>query len=148
MMPIFFQRAWQLLRPGGVFLNHGITLKAGIPYPGWTAFARRYVFPDGEVRPLVSSLRAAEAVGFEVRDVESLREHYAMTLAHWVRRLEDSRAQATQATDEATYRVFRLYLAGARQGFLHGTYNLHQTLLAKPENGASGLPLTRSDWYR
>jgi cyclopropane-fatty-acyl-phospholipid synthase len=147
MLPTFFRCAWQVLRPGGVFLNQAITLKAGITYPRWTTFARRYVFPDGEIRPLTSTLRAAELAGFEVRDVESLREHYALTLQRWLHRLEARHLEARQATDEVTYRVFRLYLAGARHAFEAGTYNLHQTLLAKPDHGISGLPLTRAAWY-
>jgi len=147
MLPTFFGTAWRLLRPGGVFLNHGITLRASTGYPRWTKFARRYVFPDGEVRPVGSTVRAAEAVGFEVRDVESLREHYALTLQQWINRLEARHEEVSRATSEATYRVFRLYMAGAKFGYLAGAYNLHQTLLAKPDQGVTGLPLTRADWY-
>jgi cyclopropane-fatty-acyl-phospholipid synthase len=150
MMPTFFRQAWRLLRPGGVFLNHGITLKADTPFPRWTAFARRYVFPDGELRPITPTLRDSEKAGFEIRDVESLREHYALTLQHWLQRLEAHHDEACRLTDEATYRTFRLYLAGAMNGFQSGVYNLYQTLLAKPDQGAgrpSQLPLTRADWY-
>ena len=147
MMPVFFREAYRLLKPGGVFLNHLITLKANTPFPRWTNFARKYVFPDGELRPLTVSLREAENAGFEVRDVESLREHYALTLEHWLRRLEARHEEVNRASDETTFRVFRLYLAGARMGFVNGVYNIHQELLAKPDGGKSGLPLMRSDWY-
>jgi cyclopropane-fatty-acyl-phospholipid synthase len=147
MMPGFYRAAWRLLKPGGAFLNHHITRRADAPPPRWAKFVRKYVFPDGELRPVSVSLREAERAGFEVRDVESLREHYALTLGLWVRRLEARRAEAVAATSEGTYRVFRLYLAGARQAFLTGAYNLHQSLLVKPTGGPSGLPLTRADWY-
>ena len=147
MMPVFFREAYRLLKPGGVFLNHLITLKANTPFPKWTNFARKYVFPDGELRPVTVSLREAENAGFEVRDVESLREHYALTLEHWLRRLEARHEEVNRASDETTFRVFRLYLAGARMGFVNGVYNLHQQLLAKADGGKSGLPLMRSDWY-
>jgi hypothetical protein len=46
------------------------------------------------------------------------------------------------------YRIFRVYFAGAMQGFGTGLYNLHQTLAAKSADGESGLPLTRADLYR
>jgi cyclopropane-fatty-acyl-phospholipid synthase len=142
----YFRQAWSLLRPGGVFLNHGIAL-GGSALPHRTAFARRYVFPDGELVPLRVTLAVAEESGFEVRDVESLREHYAMTLGHWIIRLEAHHEEARQATDEATYRTWRLYMAGAAEGFRAGIYNIYQTLLVKPNLGQSGLPLTRADWY-
>ena len=147
MIPVFFRETYRLLKPGGVLLNHAITLDANAPFPKWTNFARKYVFPDGELRPLTVTVREAEKAGFEVRDVESLREHYALTLERWVRKLEERHEEVKRVTDETTYRVFRLYLAGARMGFLSGVYNLHQELLAKPDRGDSRLPLTRADWY-
>jgi cyclopropane-fatty-acyl-phospholipid synthase len=98
--------------------------------------------------PINGTLRAAEEAGFEVRDVESLREHYALTLRHWVRRLEAGHAQALQHVDEATYRVWRLFMAGSAHGFTSRRLNVYQALLALPDShGASGLPLTRADWY-
>jgi cyclopropane-fatty-acyl-phospholipid synthase len=142
----YFRQAWRLLRPGGVFLNHGIAL-GGSALPHRTTFARRYVFPDGELVPLRTTLAIAEETGFEIRDVESLREHYALTLACWLNALEAHHEEARQATDEATYRTWRIYMAGAAEGFRNGIYNIYQTLLVKPNLGHSGLPLTRADWY-
>jgi len=147
LLPEYFGRAWNLLRPGGVFLNHGIAYSATYRRRG-PSFTDRYVFPDGEMVPISTSLRAAELSGFEVRDVESLREHYALTLHHWVRRLEAHAEEARRITDETTYRIWRLYMAGAAHGFRSGRLNVYQTLLAKPLQGRSGLPLTREDWYR
>jgi cyclopropane-fatty-acyl-phospholipid synthase len=147
-IPKFFKSAWQLLKPGGAYLNHHITFSATIPVPRWRAFTLKYVFPDGELQPISHTLKAAEAVGFEVRDVEGRREHYAKTCEHWLARLEAHRAEAVAATDEVVYRIYRLYLAGAAAGFRAGGYGLYQSLLIKPLNGQSGLPLTRDDWYR
>jgi cyclopropane-fatty-acyl-phospholipid synthase len=147
LLPEYFERAWNLLRPGGVFLNHGIAHSANYRRSG-PSFVDRYVFPDGELVPISASLRAAERSGFEVRDVESLREHYALTLHHWVRRLENHADEARRITSDATYRSWRLYMAGSAHGFRGGRLNVHQTLLAKPLHGQCGLPLTRSDWYQ
>jgi cyclopropane-fatty-acyl-phospholipid synthase len=146
LLPEYFSRAWDLLRAGGVFLNHGIGYSATYRKRG-PSFSDRYVFPDGELVPISTILRAAELSGFEVRDVESLREHYALTLRHWVRRLEARADQARSITDDVTYRTWRLYMAGAAHGFRTGRLNVYQTLLAKPLHGESGLPLTREDWY-
>ncbi len=142
----YFSRAWRLLRPGGVFLNHGIA-RSVLHRPHRPTFSDRYVFPDGELVPIHIALQAAENAGFEVRDVESLREHYVLTLRHWVRRLEAHAAEARRLTDEVTYRIWRLYMAACAHRFRSGRYNLYQVLLAKPRGGESGLPLTRADWY-
>jgi cyclopropane-fatty-acyl-phospholipid synthase len=146
LLPEYFHQAWDLLRPGGVFLNHGIAYSATYHRRG-PSFTDRYVFPDGEPVPISTSLRAAELSGFELRDVESLREHYALTLHHWVQRLEAHREEACRITDDTTYRIWRLYMAGSAHGFCTGRLNVYQTLFAKPVRGQSGLPLTRADWY-
>jgi cyclopropane-fatty-acyl-phospholipid synthase len=147
LLPEYFRRAYRLLRPGGVFLNHGIARNIGVPARRGPSFVSRYVFPDGELVPISTTVRVAESGGFEVRDVESLREHYALTLRHWVRRLEASAEEARRITDETTYRVWRLYMSGSAHGFTRGGLNIYQTLLSKPDHGRSGLPLTRADWY-
>jgi cyclopropane-fatty-acyl-phospholipid synthase len=147
LLPVYFKQAWSVLRPGGVFLNHGIASNMSIPSLEKDSFARHYVFPDGELVPINATLRAAESSGFEVRDVESLREHYTLTLRHWVRRLEEHADEARKLTGDVTYRIWRLYMSGAAHGFQVGSSNIYQALLAKPAHGESGLPLTRADWY-
>jgi cyclopropane-fatty-acyl-phospholipid synthase len=146
-LPLYFQHAWHLLRPGGIFLNHGIANRPIDPNPKGSTFQNRYVFPDGELVPIHVTLRHAEEVGFEVRDVENLREHYVLTLRHWARRLELHREEALQLVDEPTYRVWRLFLPGSAYGFATGLLNVFQAVLLKPDEGRSGLPLTRADWY-
>ena len=89
----------------------------------------------------------AERAGFEVRDVENLREHYALTLRHWVNRLEARRDEAIKATDEVTYRTWRLYMAASAYAFEAGRINVNQTLLTGPIDGKSKIPLTRADLY-
>jgi len=148
MLETYFRRAWHLLRPGGLFLNHGIARRTSDPWSKGPSFTNTYVFPDGELVPISTTLRVAEAVRFEVRDVESLREHYAMTLRHWVQRLEAHHDQALQYVDEPTYRVWRLFMSGSAHGFTVGRLNVYQALLLKPgPGGESGLPLTRADLY-
>jgi cyclopropane-fatty-acyl-phospholipid synthase len=147
MLPEYFRRAWDLLRPGGAFLNHGIAASALYQRKG-PSFVDRYVFPDGELVPINVTLRAAESAGFEVRDVENLREHYALTLRQWVRRLEAKAEEARHIVGDVAYRIWRLYMSGSAHGFAKGRLHLYQTLLSKPEHGNSHLPLTREDWYQ
>jgi cyclopropane-fatty-acyl-phospholipid synthase len=147
-LPVYLGKVLSCLRPGGAYLHHVITLRPNTPYPRWTPFARKYVFPNGELQTLLHTLACAARVGFEVRDVENLREHYVLTLENWVRRLAANRARALELTDEVNYRIFRIYMAGATMGFRNGVYHLDQCLLVRPNaDGTAGLPLMRADWY-
>lgn len=144
----YFKTVQPRLKPGGVFLNHAIGEGCRYRPSHGPSFIDEYVFPDSDIPPLRTVVTAAESAGFEVRDVENLREHYALTLRHWVRRLEAHHAQALAYVNEPTYRVWRLYMAGSAHGFAHGRLAIYQVLLAKPDDaGAARLPLTRNDWY-
>jgi cyclopropane-fatty-acyl-phospholipid synthase len=144
----YFAAGARLLKAGGVFLNHAIG--EGVrprPRQG-PSFIEEYVFPDSDIPPLPAVARAAESAGLEIRDVENLREHYALTLRHWVRRLETAHEAARAFVDEASYRVWRLYLAGSAHSFDRGQLAIYQALLSKPDPaGRAHLPLTRGDWY-
>lgn len=157
--PAYFARAHSLLRPGGAFLNHcevsvdqarGESIKSKVAAKLWKRgeFIQRYVFPDARLVPAAHVIASAEQSGFEVRDVESLREHYTLTLRHWVRELESSRDAAIDLVGERTYRVWRLYMSAGAHRFNAAKLNIIQTLLSKPrENGMSELPWTREDIY-
>jgi cyclopropane-fatty-acyl-phospholipid synthase len=158
-LPEYFAQAWRLLKPGGLFLNHGISRGPGRSandaglFQKWLigpdSFSQRYIFPDGELEPVSEVNLLAEAAGFEVRDVENLREHYAITLRHWVRRLAEQRPEAIKAAGEVTYRTWRLYMSGSAHGFESGRINVNQTLLAKmTPDGRSHLPYSRADLYQ
>ena len=155
----YFASAWAALRPGGLFLNHGIVSIAGSrPESAWSRlagrvwkrgeFIDRYVFPDGELVPSATVIGSAERSGFELRDVESLREHYVSTLNHWIERLESRRDEAIALVGEPTYRVWRLYMSASAYGFRTGRIGIIQSLLAKPfSDGRVELPRTREDLY-
>jgi len=147
MLPKYCVQAFTLLRLGGLFLNHGIARASSAQAHNGLTSIDRYVFPDGDIPPIEHVLREAGSSGFEVRDVENLREYYVLTLRHWVRNLENHAGHVRQASDESTYRTWRLYMAGSAHSFKRGQMNVYQSLLAKATDGNSGLPLTRADWY-
>ena len=135
------------LRPGGRTLVHGITCRPEDRL-NRASFINTFVFPDGELEDVGRVVRELEFAGLEVRDVENLREHYALTLEHWRRRLEENWNAAVRIAGERRARVWRLYMTGAALGFKHGSIAIHQTLAVRPtESGVSGVPLLRSDWY-
>jgi cyclopropane-fatty-acyl-phospholipid synthase len=145
-MADYFAAARDSLEPGGLFLNHAITGQPARMQPpgggilpgllgrvvGQRSFIDAYVFPDGELLPLPDMLAPAQAVGFEVLHVESLRPHYARTLRHWVARLESHWEEAVAAAGEPVARTWRLYMAAAATGFEQPRLDVHQQLLALP----------------
>ncbi len=147
-LPVYFATVHRLLKPRGLFLNHGITHDS----EGWqpnasTEFINRYVFPDGQLDTISNVQRVMEHTKFEIADVEGLRPHYALTLRHWVARLEANRARALQYVNEATYRVWRLYMAACALQFESGEIGIYQILASKRAAGVPDLPLTRRHLY-
>jgi cyclopropane-fatty-acyl-phospholipid synthase len=139
----YFGRLRRLLRPGGRLLNHGISRP---PNAGRSRFRRRsfidrYVFPDGELHEIGSVVSAIQRRGLEVRHVESLREHYALTLRAWVRNLETEWDACVGEAGPGRARIWRLYMAASALNFEAGRTQVHQVLAVKSESGRSGLPL-------
>ncbi|HYL16967.1 MAG TPA: cyclopropane-fatty-acyl-phospholipid synthase family protein [Terriglobales bacterium] len=141
LLPVYFRQVWALLRPGAVFLNQVIASSANYPRSGPSCIDR-YMFRNAEPTLISTNLRAAELADFEVRDVEGLREHYAATLHHWIHRLEARAEEARRITDDITYRIWRLCMAGCAHAFRSGRLNAYETVLAKPLRADSGLLLT------
>lgn len=134
-LPTYFQKAFRILRPGGLFLLSGIGRIGSQTINSQPTFTDIYVFPDGELPPISTTLSSAEEIGFEVRSVENLREHYDFTTRHWLRRLQANGERAHQLVGEERYRIWRLYLAGSAYYFQKGWLGLYQTLLFKGSEG-------------
>jgi len=155
----YFEMVFHVLRPGGAFLYQGIVdlnrarstsfwIRARRRFWREGQFLQRYVFPDGELPELAEVIRAADRAGLESRDLESLREHYVLTLRHWLKRLEAREQDAVSLVGETVFRIWRLYLAASAHAFAAGWIGVVQLLLSKPCRGAaSDVPHTRHDLY-
>jgi cyclopropane-fatty-acyl-phospholipid synthase len=150
--PAYFGVVRRILRDRGLFMNHGITTPdadSRTVGSGISRFMDKYVFPHTELPHLHVVLREMAAQSFEVYDVESLRPHYAHTLAHWSHRLEAQLDQARKLVGEKTLRIWRTYLAGSSIGFAQGWLNVYQVLASRQEaSGPTELPLTRAWMYQ
>jgi len=152
--PTYFQTVNRLLKPGGVYLHQVIALRAKeyerirrrkTPAMKWII---RYIFPGGMLDHLSMSIANLELYGFEVHDVETLREHYARTTRLWFDRLTANRAEAEREVGSVKTRLWLAWLAGSSIGFTRGSLGVFQTLASKRVRGASGLPPTRDGLYR
>ena len=145
-MNVYFDKLYRLLRPGGRLLNHAIASVGGSRL-GRRSFVNRYVFPDGELLDIADTVRSMEEAGFEVRDVENLREHYDRTLRCWVQNLERHWDEAVRLVGERRARVWMLYMSGSVNGFEDAGLQLYQTLGVRLHaGGPSDMPPTRDGW--
>lgn len=165
----YTQSMWNALKPGGRFLNHAIGRPLTFsddPQPSraselsrqlqstlgvrrgpktGSSFIDRYVFPDGELHEVGTLVSQFQVHGFEVRHVESLREHYALTLRHWVDNLTNRFDEAVEEVGVERARVWRLYMAMSALAFEHHHLEIHQVLNVRPDGGRSDMSL-RSDF--
>jgi cyclopropane-fatty-acyl-phospholipid synthase len=151
--PIYVAGLHALLAPGGRLLHHAIARgpEGGEERLETRSFLARYVFPDGELQPLSDHVGFLERAGFEVRDVEGLREHYALTCRAWVANLEDHWEEALRHVSPGRARVWRLYLASAALAFERRRVGINQIVATKADTAGRGpgrWPLRRPDWSR
>lgn len=164
----YFNKIHNLLVPGGLVLNHGITASSpqvGQLGAGIGDFIEKYIFPGGELLHVSHLLREGAAAGLEMLDTENLRPHYGRTLWAWSDALESQldaalvalRANGSSQTQaERILRAYRLYLAGSAMSFERGWLALHQMLAARPAEDSrvndppgaqSAYPFTRKYMY-
>ncbi|MGW7353040.1 class I SAM-dependent methyltransferase [Streptomyces sp. NPDC054784] len=146
----YAESLYALLRPGGRLLNHQIARRPAYDEGAYEvdAFIDAYVFPDGELAPAGRTVTLLEEAGFEVRDLESLREHYALTLRRWVANLEAGWRDAVRLTSPGRARVWRLYMAASALAFERNKIGVNQVLAVRtPVAGTSGLPLHAREWH-
>ena len=150
-LPVYFGKIFRLLKPGGLVMNHGITLNSADQDELGSdigAFIDEYVFPGGELSHISRVVEEMSAQGLESWDVESLRPHYAKTLWHWVDRLEAQRGAALASVGEKVYRIWRIYMAGSAHAFERGWMSVYQVLAGKANaDGRLALPSTREHLY-
>ncbi len=150
----YYRTINRLLKPGGLYLHHSIALRS----PEFERLSRRkafgavaigrYIFPGGSLDHVGMSVANLERYGFEVHDVEALREHYARTTRFWHDRLSAARVDAEREVGSVKTRLWLAFLAGVSIGFARGSVNIFQTLASKRVRGPSGLPPTRGELYQ
>ena len=150
-LPLYFAKIYRLLKPGGIVMNHGITLNSVDRQEVGSdigSFIDEYVFPGGELTHISHVIQEMSEQGLESWDIESLRPHYARTLWHWVDRLEANQHAALSTVGEKVYRIWRIYMAGSAHAFDRGWMSIYQILAGRPlPDGRLGVPSTREYIY-
>lgn len=145
--PLYFGIVRRVLKPDGLFLNHGITNEHDWNTTPGTRFINHYIFPDGELARISTVIDAMENAGFDILDVENLRPHYTLTLRHWVSNLEAQKEAVVNVSSEITWRLWRLYMSACAFHFDQGGIAIHQ-VLAGQRGKPHPVPLRRDDLYR
>ncbi len=153
--PRYFNKINSLLVDRGVMLNHAIARRAKATerqarrIRPERKFLLKYIFPGSELTPVGMTTDFMENSGFEVHDVESWREHYALTTRYWCKNLSANKEKAIELVGAERYRLWVAYLAGASGGFTNGSIKLYQVVATKrASKGLSGMPPTREHLYR
>ena len=142
--PAYAATLHRLVRPGGRVLLQAMSHPSA---PGGGAFIERYVAPDMHMRPVWETAAMLARPGLELRDVESIREHYAWTVRAWADTLEERWEEVVGLIGQAGARIWRLYLAGGGLTFAENRMGVDQLLFVRPDDaGASNMPATRGGW--
>jgi len=133
----FFEKCRRLLPADGRLLLHTIVKRslAEINALGlevthedvlFNKFILKTIFPGGQLRPADVVRKYAEAGGFRVERVHSLRPHYARTLDAWAANLEAARDRAVALTSPQVYDTYMHYLTGCARYFRSGHLDVIQ----------------------
>jgi cyclopropane-fatty-acyl-phospholipid synthase len=140
--PSYVEVLRRSVRPGGRVLVQQMSRTGR--HPGGGPFIESFIAPDMHMRPVGETVALLERGGLEVRDVQSLREHYVRTVAGWLDSFEAHRSELTALVGEEVVRVWRLYLVGGALAFRDGRMGVDQILCVRP-GAAHTLPPER-DW--
>ena len=132
----------KMVRSGSRYVRVGGGLK-GTVYLFWFNRTTRHY------QSVASTVSAP--TGFFSLPATQVGDYYVLfkgsRLRHWVANLEEAHDAVVDETDEVTYRIWRLYMAGSAHNFDAGRLNVFQPLLHRPCGGPACLPPSREDWY-
>ncbi len=139
----FFKRLDAMLEADGVAVLHTIGRMGS---KGFTnPWIQRYIFPGGYIPALSEISNAMESVPLFTTDIEVLREHYALTLEHWLERYTAHRDTIRERLGERFCRMWEFYLASCAAAFRWRDLVVFQLQFAKRLRSA--VPITR-DYLR
>lgn len=128
-LPDYLAKVHAALKPGGLFLTHGITNES--TQDASSEFINRQLYPQGALTTFPHLLQQMDAAKFDVFNVEGLRRHYVMTLHQWLAGLEANHETIASIVGERTYRLWRLYMTASAIQFEQGVTGIHQIVATR-----------------
>lgn len=143
--PVYAGSLYDHLKPTGRLLLQQMSRRSDAA-PGGGPFIESYIAPDMHMRPLSETLGFLERAGFEIRNVQALREHYVRTVDAWLQTFESHYAEAVAMVGEEMARVWRLYLVGGGLSFEEGRMGVDQILAVRPSPSGTSSMAPTPDW--
>ena len=138
----YLKKTYDLLKDSGVFLLHTIGQR-GVP-TATSPWIRKYIFPGGYIPSLSDIIHETEKLNINITDIEILRLHYAHTLTHWYKNVQNNKDQIIKMFDDRFYRMWEFYLLASKYSFVNMGNVVFQIQISKNINN---LPLTRNYMY-
>jgi cyclopropane-fatty-acyl-phospholipid synthase len=130
----FFKKLNALMPDHGIAVIHSI---GHMSPPGMaSAWLRKYIFPGAYSPALSEVFEVVERNSLWVTDLEFLRVHYAMTLAHWVERFEKNRDKVVELHGERFARMWEFYLISCEMMFRTGSQLVFHMQLSRSRDAA------------
>ncbi len=137
-MDTYFRQCSRLLKPDGLMLLQGITIRDELYEQALRSvdFIQRFVFPGGFL-PSVAAMSAslARSADLQILHLQDIGLHYATTLRKWRERFfENIEAVRALGYPDSFIRLWEFYLCYCEGAFLERNIGTVQMLLAKPRN--------------
>lgn len=95
-----------------------------------TRFLLNHVFP-GSALPFINDIQAAILDLYEIHELRTIGQDYAMTLTHWKNRLLQHQSQIIEMYGQHLFDNYTNYFDAARRSFDKGVVNLVQVSLKR-----------------
>lgn len=129
-LPSFLSGVKQLLKPGHPFIIQTTGRYVPRKFDRWT---QKYVFPGGYLPVKDELLSAAIKAGFLVEEFRDDTPDYIRTMSMWIQNLESHRADIENEFGRPLYRLWELWMHGAKVAFEMGVMNLFRIHLRRPK---------------
>ena len=127
-LPEFFEGISKTLKPGGPLVLQLTGRYKPRAVDLWTL---KYVFPGGYLPAKEELISAANLAGFSVEEFRDDTSDYILTMTEWIKRLESHKDDIEKKFDKSFYRLWELWMHGAKVAFEIETMSLFRIKLRR-----------------